>query len=73
MCNAAWKMLTAATFVACFHKARIVPPEDECENESEGDTSVVQNWQWLCKALGITRTFRQHTVTLLVSYCCHCC
>jgi hypothetical protein len=71
MFNAAWKMLTAAPFVACFHKAGIVLPEDECKNESEGDTSVVQNWRQLCKALG--SMFRLHMMTLLVSYCCHCC
>jgi hypothetical protein len=47
-------------------QARIVPPEEECENgiESEIDTIVVQNRQQLCRTLGVM--FRQHMVTLLV-------
>jgi hypothetical protein len=53
MFNAAWKMLSPAPFVNYFHKAGIVLPEDECENEieSESGTSAVQNWQHLCKKL----------------------
>lgn len=66
MFNATWKTLRTAPVVKCFHKARIVPSEDKCENEtgSGSGTSMGQNWQQLCKALRIM--FRQHMVTLLV-------
>jgi hypothetical protein len=63
MRNAAWKMLMAGAVVNRFHKARILPSEDVCENEIESDTSVVQIRQRLCK----TFVFRQHMVTLLMS------
>ena len=67
MFTAAWKMLSAATIVNCFHKAGIMPPEDECENDNGSESGIieVQNWQHLCKKLGIM--FRQHFMTLLVS------
>jgi hypothetical protein len=48
--SAAWKTLSAATVVNCFHRARIVP-QDECKSEiySVSDADMVNNWQCLCK------------------------
>jgi hypothetical protein len=48
-------MFNTASVVNYFHKGGIVLPGDKYENEieieSESNTSVVQNWQHLCKKL----------------------
>jgi hypothetical protein len=42
--NAAWKTLSAATIINCFHKVRDVP-QDKCESEIESDADMVNIWQ----------------------------
>jgi hypothetical protein len=52
MFSAAWKTLSVATIVNCFHKAGNVP-RNECERESGIDADMVNNWQHLCQKLDV--------------------
>lgn len=49
MFNVARKTLSDATYMHCFHKARIVPWESKTESENE--VNITKNWKHLCQKL----------------------
>jgi hypothetical protein len=60
MFSAAWKILSAATIMNCFHRVGIVP-QLECKSESESDANMVNNWQHLYQKLDVEVAFDDFT------------